>query len=324
MQADLFGSNIDYSMIPPPGKVTKAEYYVAMSSLQKFIRRGMPTAAKRAALVMHNAGASRLKRRLAIILLEDIAMGDMDATLDILSVLSSRQIGWRVYESLIERMCVATKSRDADDVFYLVREHRAGRLPSGNHDPKEILKLSQRCGYVDDFGQADWSGQTFKENHRRLVEPLLNLGKGAEWLPGNLIHLILLRWDDAKNQLISPLEVKENPRAFDEKVRDGFVSRFGLDGHTRYGKKLIGQSAREHGLEYDDLHFYRFWTQSAALNRRAIYVADYLSWCHDWTKTKASPELLKSASAWVNVRLRGAYANYVFDRDRQRKAKDFM
>jgi hypothetical protein len=97
--------------------------WIALSSLQKSIRRGAVEPATAAAEVLWSE-PSRLLDRLLVIGLEDIGVGDPEVLREVIELTTDRT--WRrklpdkgrgVTLGLVERMCAATKSRFADEIL---------------------------------------------------------------------------------------------------------------------------------------------------------------------------------------------------------------
>jgi hypothetical protein len=101
--------------------------WIALSSLQKSVRRGAIEPATGAAEVLWSE-PSRLLDRLLVIGLEDIGVGDPEVLREVIELTTDR--AWRrklpdkgreVTLNLVERMCTATKSRFADEVLAIAQ-----------------------------------------------------------------------------------------------------------------------------------------------------------------------------------------------------------
>jgi hypothetical protein len=101
--------------------------WIALSSLQKSIRRGAIEPATAAAEVLWPE-PSRLLDRLLVIGLEDIGVGDTGVLREVIELTTDRT--WRrklpdkgraVTLGLVERMCAATKSRFADEILAIAQ-----------------------------------------------------------------------------------------------------------------------------------------------------------------------------------------------------------
>jgi hypothetical protein len=102
--------------------------WVAMSAMQKGIRRGDVDLALRAAAILLKADPAKLWRRLVGIAFEDIGLGSLE-TVRLVTAATDRsarqQFGgdWAVASLLVERMCAAPKCRATDDLFLTISHH---------------------------------------------------------------------------------------------------------------------------------------------------------------------------------------------------------
>jgi hypothetical protein len=101
--------------------------WIALSSLQKSIRRGAVEPALAAAEVLWGE-PSRLLDRLLVISLEDIGVGDPKVLRDVIELTTDRvwrrklpDKGREVTFGLVERMCAATKSRFSDEILAIAQ-----------------------------------------------------------------------------------------------------------------------------------------------------------------------------------------------------------
>lgn len=97
--------------------------WVAMSLMQKAIRRGRTDLALRAAATLHKDAPDRLWRRLGSIAFEDVGLADLQAVALTTAALTGkryrRALGgdWVVASVLVQRLAQARKSRATDDLF---------------------------------------------------------------------------------------------------------------------------------------------------------------------------------------------------------------
>ena len=103
--------------------------WVLSSALQKLIRRGQPLQAINVALRLHQVDPAYLPRRLPVIAIEDVGIGDLSACRDVLLTCSATR-WWRAEASrtiafLVGSLARAIKSRTACDVLCLAEAHRA-------------------------------------------------------------------------------------------------------------------------------------------------------------------------------------------------------
>jgi hypothetical protein len=112
---------------PEIGSNHYPDRWIALSSLQKSIRRGAIEPATAAAEVLWSE-PSRLLDRLLVIGLEDVGVGDPEVLREVIELTTDRT--WRrklpdkgraVTLGLVERMCAATKSRFADEILAIAQ-----------------------------------------------------------------------------------------------------------------------------------------------------------------------------------------------------------
>src|SRR3977135_1945178 len=112
---------------PETGPNCSPDRWIALSSLQKSIRRGAVEPATTAAMALWSE-PSRLLDRLLVIGLEDIGVGDPEVLREVIELTTDR--AWRrklpdkgreVTLGLVERMCAATKSRFAYEILAIAQ-----------------------------------------------------------------------------------------------------------------------------------------------------------------------------------------------------------
>src|ERR1700682_409472 len=112
---------------PETGPNCYPDRWIALSSLQKSIRRGAIEPATTAAMALWSE-PSRLLDRLLVIGLEDIGVGDPEVLREVIELNTDR--AWRrkmpdkgrvVNMCWVERMCVATKSLFADEILAIAQ-----------------------------------------------------------------------------------------------------------------------------------------------------------------------------------------------------------
>lgn len=118
--------------IPSPTQhVVVQDPWLASSALQKSIRWGATEDALLAAHTLLEIRPDRLWRRLAVIALEDVGLGDLDLVAQMVWVSGKkawrRDHGgdWRIATHLVQRLAAAPKSRDACDVLIIAAWHHA-------------------------------------------------------------------------------------------------------------------------------------------------------------------------------------------------------
>lgn len=135
MHYDLFTAAADPTLQPlasyckvPSVEPLSASPWVAMSAMQKGIRRGDVDLALRAAATLLKTDPAKLWRRLAGIVFEDVGLGDLDCVRLVMatSAKSVRQHqggDWPVAARVVTRMCEARKCRATDDTFLTVSHY---------------------------------------------------------------------------------------------------------------------------------------------------------------------------------------------------------
>jgi len=103
--------------------------WLAMSLMQKAIRRRQEAIAMRAAATLLRDSPDRLWRRCGIVAFEDIGVADLDVVAEVTMALAGKtyrsHVGgeWAVAATIISRMTRATKCRAADDLLTAAELH---------------------------------------------------------------------------------------------------------------------------------------------------------------------------------------------------------
>lgn len=99
-----------------------ADRWLLGSSLQKCIRRGLHVDATDVAIALHAVDTEYAWRRLRVIALEDVGLGDMETVACVMAVAGKRQLRsalgdlW-LYVALVQSLAVAVKDRTACDLL---------------------------------------------------------------------------------------------------------------------------------------------------------------------------------------------------------------
>lgn len=150
--ADIFASvaaDIEHQLhshhSQPPVSIPTISSSVAAALLQKSIRRGRADLALAAADTLLRAAPDRLWRRLSIIAVEDIGLGDLDAVY-LATVAAShrrrlaRRFGeWRLASFIVSRLASSPKCRATDDLHVVTQD-----CPAWHHDRLELAELPLR------------------------------------------------------------------------------------------------------------------------------------------------------------------------------------
>lgn len=135
---------------PPDPKPLGISPWVAMSLVQKAIRRGHEGLALQAAATLLRDAPERLWSRLGAIAHEDIGLGDLATAGLVTAALAGKtvraQLGgeWRVASFLVARMAKARKCRATDDLLFATENHPAfmtARMELGHHTRQELLGI---------------------------------------------------------------------------------------------------------------------------------------------------------------------------------------
>lgn len=301
--------------------VSKAEYFLAMSSLQKFIRRGMVAGALSSARVVHLYNSSSLRRRLMVIAMEDVGLGDWGVLFRVLSLLRRGRLNWGEYADVVGDLCSSKKNRDADDAFNMVIWAKSGRcskvvIP----DDDEFSYLMCGATYLDSQGEDRYDVFWDRVIHESRevgvgclgrVEFLRQFTGIASHHACHLALLILARWDCEQEEVRSPLVdivdhgVVDSIEVFDDA---GAICNIGLDFHTRHGKIVYGKVARDFGIDEFDVHCFEFFKNACRLNYRVAWRNDYRDLvlkylygedCSSWGRLIAANEKVHSMRRWA-------------------------
>lgn len=134
---------LDHRRDTPPFRPQTMSLWIAMSLMQKAIRRGEVGWALTGAATLLQDAPERLWRRLGITAYEDIGVGDFDVvaftTAGLTGKLWRKGVGgeWPVASFLVQRLCQAVKCRATDDLAMVCMEH-----PSLEMDRRELFDLT--------------------------------------------------------------------------------------------------------------------------------------------------------------------------------------
>lgn len=127
---------------------------IFVSCWQKSIRRGRVDYAVSCALALHAINPDYVWRRIRIIALEDISIGDIELVAQILAIAGKRTLQAKIGESrllasLVARMAYSAKSRTACDVLSWAAAH-----PDSDTFRKALVALPPQR-WLTRFGQHD-------------------------------------------------------------------------------------------------------------------------------------------------------------------------
>lgn len=150
--------------IPFPNALT-ASPWVAMSLLQKAIRRGEAAFALQAAVTLLHISPERLWRRLGCIAFEDIGIADLECVFATTAALSGKRfraaVGseWQIASYLISLMCEARQCRAADDLLLTAERHpayRRARSELGSKSVAELIRIAVGSAALPVRAIASW------------------------------------------------------------------------------------------------------------------------------------------------------------------------
>lgn len=134
MHHDLFTRDPALKPLASDRKVPTVEplpvsSWVAMSAMQKGIRRGDVELALRAAATLLKSDPAKLWRRLAGIVFEDVGLASVDMIRLVIAATSSKSLHqeyggeWAVASRLVEQMAISPKCRSTDDLLWTTSHH---------------------------------------------------------------------------------------------------------------------------------------------------------------------------------------------------------
>lgn len=141
----------------------RASVWVAMSALQKAVRRGREDIALRAAATLLLDAPDRLWRRLGGIAFEDVGLASVDTLELVTAALAGKRVRarlggeWSVASSLVSTLVRATKSRAADDLLMNAELHPAlgtARLEFGAMHTRDLLAIATGSASIEHRGLA--------------------------------------------------------------------------------------------------------------------------------------------------------------------------
>jgi hypothetical protein len=150
--------------VPRPDPLAGSPW-VAMSVLQKAIRRGNKDLALRAAATLLRDAPDRLWRRLGCIAAEDIGLGDLDAvgiaTAALAGVRKRADLGgaWPVACAVVAALADAPKCRAADDLLMICELHPANarqRIEFRHRSSRELAEIVCGAATIEKRAVALW------------------------------------------------------------------------------------------------------------------------------------------------------------------------
>ncbi len=140
--ADIERQLHDHHAEPPPEIGRVISPWVAKALMQKAIRRRRTDLALAAANVLHRTSPDSLWRRLVVIAVEDVGLGDLDTVY--MTIVAASQRGrlaryfgsWRLASLVVSRLAAAPKCRACDDLFVATED-----CPAWSDDRLELAEM---------------------------------------------------------------------------------------------------------------------------------------------------------------------------------------
>jgi hypothetical protein len=145
----------------------KVSPWIAMSLLQKAIRRGHEQFALRAAATLLHISPERLWRRCGCIAFEDVGVADFDTVAVVTSALAGKRFRaslggeWAVASWIVSRMVHAPKCRAADDLLLAAENYPAygrARLEFADRTTADLIGIATGSAPLPIRALALWHG----------------------------------------------------------------------------------------------------------------------------------------------------------------------
>ena len=238
--------------------------WVAMSALQKAIRRGRKDLALRAAATLLRDAPDRLWRRLTCIAAEDIGLGDLDAVALATAAMGGKRLrsaiggDWSVACAVVAALVAAPKCRAADDLLMICELHPAyarQRIEFRHRSSRELTEIVCGATTIEERAVALWcafgSGpHDFGLRRRRSeTEPVFDRLCDAGW-PHMLVEVARLSFNRTGEPLApllallarQPMEPSRvEPEDFPPEVAIDGTPAWALDLYSREGRAAFAR-----------------------------------------------------------------------------------
>jgi hypothetical protein len=143
----------------------KVSPWIAMSALQKAIRRGEEHLALRAAATLLRVSPERLWRRCGCIAFEDIGVADLDTVAIVTAALAGKRFRtslggeWAAASCVVSRMVHAPKCRAADDLLMAAEYHgdfEDARLQFAFSNTDDLIRIAKGADPLPIRALAAW------------------------------------------------------------------------------------------------------------------------------------------------------------------------
>lgn len=252
---------------PPNTPPMAASAWVAMSAMQKAIRRGRVTLALAAAATLLRDAPEKLWRRAACLAYEDVGLASLGtiglATAALAGKRARAELGgeWAVASALVSELARAPKCRGADDLLMSCELHPAygeARAKLPRLATRDLIALATGSGAIHDRALALWYAVgTFRRSSRLVVRHgdariAFDLLRQAGW-PETVVEIAregFRRTGEALCPLVALLACEsEEPgtRVSDELPAEqmiGDVPGWALDAYTREGRAAFARFLR--------------------------------------------------------------------------------
>jgi hypothetical protein len=150
---------------PPIHSPLQVSPWIAMSLLQKAIRRGHEELALRAAATLLRISPERLWRRCGCIAFEDVGVADLDTVAIVTAALAGKRcrenLGgeWHVASCIVSRMAQAPKCRAADDLLLAAENHpifEDARLAFAFRSTDDLIRIATGADQLPIRALAAW------------------------------------------------------------------------------------------------------------------------------------------------------------------------
>jgi hypothetical protein len=242
--------------------------WLAMSLMQKAIRRGEQGIALRAAATLLRGSPDRLWRRCGVTAFEDIGVADIAVLADVTSALAGKtyraRLGgeWPVASAIISKMVCATKCRAADDLLTAAEGHpnlESARRQFWQMPATDLIRIAVGSGPLPERAIALWytlgtNPRTCKMRERRGEPHLAFEAMRQAGRPESLTAIAEAAYRKLREPLcaaillLHPLK-SEEPAAIEDDfivpqalIRD--VPSWAYDVHTREGRTALQRFLR--------------------------------------------------------------------------------
>lgn len=229
--------------------------WVATALLQKAIRRGRTEEALTASAALLSTAPDRLWRRLAVIAVEDVGLGDLEAVfMTVAAAMRRRRLAqvyghWRLVSFIVSRLSEARKCRAADDLYVVT-----GDCPEWQPDRDELVEkpfgnlmnvvasadpLERRAIAVRYAMTSRCNSQAVFDFLCEAAHPhtLVEIAREAYRQTGELICGFLpLLW-----AVFAGRDVSAKSDAFPPEIMLGGIPSWALDKFTREGRAAIAR-----------------------------------------------------------------------------------